>query len=225
MCNTNKDVGVNYNYEPYLVSETFQQICRFLPLNGSLNLKVDNLYGENLKFKKNYKDKVVEEEKKIIKDENLKKDMIKKEDNKIDGEKIEEKDQTVKIEKTSKQESFEKMEKKYKLGKLNLNNDTPSIPFLSSLTHLKLDRRISKSKDQKDRKMEFKKKRSESFVLFSQNSWLNNNDLGEEIILKADEKNYLRVIFKFRPEYVKVGQKIVIYDQKIKATGVVTEIL
>lgn len=243
LCNTAEDVSVNYNYEPYLVSETFQQICRFLPLNSNLNLKLDNL--DNLKFEKNFniKENDLEnnENQKMRDEKKLDKNLEKKNIIKSDKNVFQDMSWIIKDKKFEKSEKFikkdniqiEKIKKVENINKEKIkkteNKDSPSIPYIPFLPsmdlNLRLDRRISKSKDQKERKIEFKKKRSESFVLFTQHSWLNNNDLGEEIVLKTNKENFLRVIFKFRPEYVKVGQKIVIYDQKIKATGIVMEIL
>ena len=40
----------------------------------------------------------------------------------------------------------------------------------------------------------------------------------------ADKKTKLVVEFLFNPEYISVGQKIIISDQSLKAYGVITKI-
>ena len=54
------------------------------------------------------------------------------------------------------------------------------------------------------------------------NSLFNFND--EIIIGPANKKTKLVVEFLFNPEYISVGQKIIINDQSLKACGVITKI-
>lgn len=89
---------------------------------------------------------------------------------------------------------------------------------------LKLSRNISKSIDKTEARQRGMKKRSDSF--FINQNWKKELDATlPSIILKPNIVNHVIVELKFKPEYVKKGQTIMIYDQNLKATGEVTELL
>ena len=52
----------------------------------------------------------------------------------------------------------------------------------------------------------------------------NNIDLNEGITIGPEKKTKLVVEFLFNPEYISIGQKIIINDQSLKAYGVITKI-
>jgi GTPase len=91
---------------------------------------------------------------------------------------------------------------------------------------LKMERIISKSKDKSFRKAEpiIGKRRSDSEVLSPNKRLFKPRPSIPEVILKAGNKSMLILRFKFKPQYVKLGQTVVIYDQKLKATGTITRI-
>jgi len=90
---------------------------------------------------------------------------------------------------------------------------------------LKFTKTISKSKDNLDLKAEPVKPRSKSHYIDKDNWNQNIDKFYSDICLKPNTENILLVKFKFRPEYVKLGQKVVIYDNHLKATGIVTELI
>ena len=51
-----------------------------------------------------------------------------------------------------------------------------------------------------------------------------NNQSNEIVIGPLEKKTKLVVEFLFNPEYISVGQKIIINDQSLKAYGVITKI-
>lgn len=55
----------------------------------------------------------------------------------------------------------------------------------------------------------------------NKNEKIANNEI---VIGPAEKKTKLVVEFLFNPEYISVGQKIIINDQNLKAYGVITKI-
>ena len=101
---------------------------------------------------------------------------------------------------------------------------TCSIEMYSN-QYLKMTRLVSKSKDNIDTKFDTHKKRSKS-LYNSRENWDNTlSQTTSDICLLPNADNILLVKFKFKPEYVKLGQKVVIYDNHLKATGVVIELI
>lgn len=95
-------------------------------------------------------------------------------------------------------------------------------PNLAASLHPRLERVISKSKDRMEPRPE-KKKRSDSEV-FSGTDLLGSNRETFNLSLKTGEANKIRLHFKFRPQFVTCGQRVVVYNPKIKAVGVVTQV-
>lgn len=89
---------------------------------------------------------------------------------------------------------------------------------------LKLIKTISKSKDTIDLKVDSNMKRSKSQHIDKVEWTKILKQTAPDIRIKPNCDNIVVLRFKFRPEYVKLGQKIVIYDYHIKATGVVSEL-
>ena len=56
------------------------------------------------------------------------------------------------------------------------------------------------------------------------NKFDSNNNSSVIIIGPEDKKTKLIVEFLFNPEYISVGQKVIINDQILKAYGVITKI-
>ena len=52
----------------------------------------------------------------------------------------------------------------------------------------------------------------------------NNNNKNDIVVGPIDKKTKLIVEFLFNPEYISIGQKIIISDQSLKAYGVITKI-
>lgn len=95
----------------------------------------------------------------------------------------------------------------------------------SGYPHLKLERLISKSKDKiLEKIVEKRKKRSDSEYFINTDIFGHSNGQSITEILKSGEKNSINLRFKFKPQFVRIGQRIVIYTQKIKAVGVVTKV-
>lgn len=88
---------------------------------------------------------------------------------------------------------------------------------------LKLTKKISRSIDTTDRKKR-QKQRNNSFYI-DQTLSKEFDSSAPSIILKPNSINNVTLRLKFKPEYVKLGQKIMIYDQNLKVTGEVTELL
>lgn len=96
-----------------------------------------------------------------------------------------------------------------------------AIPKLSGL---RLERTISKSKDKaQEIVLEKKKKRSDSEVLFGSDVFGGGRE-AFSLALKAGETNRVNLRFKFKPQFVRTGQRVVIYTPRIKAVGVVTNV-
>ena len=53
---------------------------------------------------------------------------------------------------------------------------------------------------------------------------IKNNNKNEIVVGPIDKKAKLTVEFLFNPEYISIGQKIIINDQSLKAYGVITKI-
>ena len=91
--------------------------------------------------------------------------------------------------------------------------------------NLKMERIISKSKDKKfETIIEKKKKRSDSEVFVGDDLFGILRENSFNVILTYDQPNYINFRFKFKPQFVRIGQKILIHTPKIKAVGVVTKV-
>jgi hypothetical protein len=93
---------------------------------------------------------------------------------------------------------------------------------LTATSQPRLERVISKSKDKKEPRAE-KKKRSDSEV-FIGTDLLGSHREVFSLALKSGETNKINLHFKFRSQFVRSGQRVVIYTPKIKAVGVVTQV-
>lgn len=90
---------------------------------------------------------------------------------------------------------------------------------------LKLERVISKSKDKKiEPVVEKKKKRSDSEVCIGTDLFGVLKQSHFSASLKSGETNFVNLRFKFNPQFVMKGQRIVIYTPKLKAVGVVIKV-
>lgn len=90
---------------------------------------------------------------------------------------------------------------------------------------LKLTKAISKSKDTLEVRSKVNKKRSDSYYMDNSDWTKLLRQSAADICLKPNADNLVLLRFKFRPEYVRLGQRIVIYDQHLKATGEVVELV
>lgn len=91
---------------------------------------------------------------------------------------------------------------------------------------IKLDRLISKSKDKDFKKVEEirTKRRSDSEVFSPEKRFFKIRPTPSTKVLIAGQSSNLVFRFKFKPQYVKLGQMVVIFDKKLKATGTITKL-
>ena len=87
--------------------------------------------------------------------------------------------------------------------------------------HDNINKLVSKKKNRI--KQEIDKNSKDNFI--KENNNKNENITNNEIVIgPAEKKTKLVVEFLFNPEYISVGQKIIINDQNLKAYGVITKI-
>ena len=87
--------------------------------------------------------------------------------------------------------------------------------------HDNINKLVSKKKNRI--KQEIDKNLKDNFI--KENNNKNENITNNEIVIgPAEKKTKLVVEFLFNPEYISVGQKIIINDQNLKAYGVITKI-
>jgi GTPase len=89
----------------------------------------------------------------------------------------------------------------------------------------KFEKNISKSKDKsKTQIFPRTKQRSDSEVFNIKDNFEVMKESIFHITLKSGEPNFVNLKFKFRPQFVRVKQKIVIYTPKLKAVGTVSRV-
>jgi len=87
--------------------------------------------------------------------------------------------------------------------------------------HANINKLVSKKKNRIEQEIDNNLK--DNFI--KENNNKNENIANNEIIIgPAEKKTKLVVEFLFNPEYISVGQKIIINDQNLKAYGVITKI-
>jgi GTPase len=93
-------------------------------------------------------------------------------------------------------------------------------------SNFKLERLISKSKDKEVKKIEevLTKRRSDSEVFSPEKRFFKTRPTPATKLLVAGMSSNLVFRFKFKPQYVKLGQMVVIFDKKLKATGTITRL-
>ena len=98
-------------------------------------------------------------------------------------------------------------------NEVNLNN-----------VHERIDELIKKKKKFSSRYKNYNKKTTKDTNNNIINENINNIGLNEEITIGPEKKTKFVVEFLFNPEYISIGQKIIINDQSLKAYGVITNI-
>ena len=89
----------------------------------------------------------------------------------------------------------------------------------------KFEKNISKSKDKTTKSIfERTKKRSDSEVFNIKDTFEVMKESIFHITLRSGEPSFVNLKFKFRPQFVRVKQKIVIHTPKLKAVGIVSRV-
>jgi len=91
---------------------------------------------------------------------------------------------------------------------------------------IKLERIMSKSKDKDFKKVDevHTKRRSDSEVFSPEKRFFKTKTVPSTKLLIAGQSTSITFRFKFKPQYVKLGQTVLIFDKKLKATGTITRL-